>query len=71
MLSSAFYSCIQKLTTAIFWAVTQHVVVITYRRFGRIWYPDRLSRNVGKEFFNTRFVMTHNTAVITHFAAEG
>ena len=46
---------------ALFWAFTQGVVVIPYRRFGKLIGPffkrqetledgtDRLSRNVGKE----------------------
>jgi len=33
------------MTTALFWFITQRVVIITCRRFG----TDRLSRNVSKE----------------------
>jgi hypothetical protein len=39
MLSTTFYNYIQKLTTVIFWAVVQRVVVIPYRRLGRRWDP--------------------------------
>jgi hypothetical protein len=35
-----------KLRSALFWVITQRVVVISYRRFG----TDRLSRNVGKSY---------------------
>ena len=51
-------SAAQQMRTALFWVITQRVVVISYRRFGTIYrthlqgVPDgtvRLSRNVGRK----------------------
>jgi len=40
----------KQMRTALFWAITQRVVAIPYRRFGTLDdFTDSLSRNVGKE----------------------
>jgi hypothetical protein len=49
------------LRNSIFWAVTQHEVVIPYRRFGTTY---RL------EITTTRCVIAKKSAVIIYFAVE-
>jgi hypothetical protein len=54
---------------AIFWVITQRVVVIPYRRFGTTYRchhedgTDKSSRNFGKEY-TIRCVITHKNAVL-------
>jgi len=67
------------MTTALFWVITQRVVVISYRRFGTTYrshpqgcYPDdgtdRLSRNVPKKL-SLPCVITQKSAVVSYFVA--
>jgi hypothetical protein len=55
--------------TALFWVVTQRVVVISSRRLGAGDGTDRLSRNVGK-VTTTRWVTTQKSTVVSYFAAK-
>ena len=66
------------MRAALFWVVTQRVVVIPFRRFGTTYRSriqqgftkfeddtDRLSRNVGKKLNTARCVIAQNSAVLS------
>jgi hypothetical protein len=67
------------LRSALFWVITQPIVVIPYRRFGTTYLShllltledgaDRLSRNACKELLR-HCVIAHKSADLIHFAAE-
>ena len=66
--------------TALFWSITQRVVVIPFRRFGTIYRPIKDSRPFKMEpkvvpkrrqwIATITCVITQNSAVLIYFAAE-
>ena len=62
--------------TALFWAITQRVVVISYRRFGTTYgvLSSRVQNPIvpksRQEVTTTRYVMVQKSVDLIYFAAE-